>query len=86
MWEAHRSWEHRNGLYAYDAASDLKTTADSLLRLPIGPEEILANLAQQEPSLKDPGGEDYTAFWFVAADPFHRYGIGPPSRPWRNEP
>ena len=45
------------------------------MRLPIGPEEILANLAQQEPSLKDPGGEDYTAFWFVAADRFHRYGM-----------
>lgn len=63
------------GLYSDDIAADLKATLASLLRLPLEPDEILAILRKQEPSLDNPDDESHCDCWFVVADRFHRYGI-----------
>jgi hypothetical protein len=63
------------GIYANDAAADLKSTFGSIVRLPIDTAGILELLAEAAPSLLDPEDEDHTSCWFVVADRLHRYGI-----------
>lgn len=63
------------GLYSDDIAVDLRSTLVSVLRLPLEPDEILATLRKQEPSLDDPDDGSHCDCWFVVADRFHRYGI-----------
>lgn len=63
LWNALDVGMWGTGLYANDAAADLKSTVATLLRLPFSPDEIVEALKEHERCLVDPGSEDYTACW-----------------------
>lgn len=63
------------GLYSNDAALDQRQVVRSLLRLPIGPEEIIEAIRHYDPVLDDVDDVDHATAWFVIADMFYRYGI-----------
>jgi hypothetical protein len=63
------------GLYSNDAALDQRDVVRSLLRLPIGPDEIIEAMRRYDPALDDVQDVDHTTAWFAIADTFYRYGI-----------
>ena len=63
------------GLYSNDAALDQRQVVRNLLRLPIGPEEIIEAIRHYDPVLDDVDDVDHATAWFVIADMFYRYGI-----------
>ena len=63
------------GLYSSDAALDERRVVRSLLRLPIGPDEIIEAIRRYDPVLDDLDDVDHVTSWFVIADMFYRYGI-----------
>lgn len=63
------------GLYANDAALDMKGLIATIMRLPLDVDSMVELLVETEPSLGDPASENHTGCWFVVADRFHRYGI-----------
>ena len=63
------------GLYQSDTASDLKAKLARFVRLPISADELAERIVSGEASATDPENEDYTTFWLVLADQFHRHGI-----------
>jgi hypothetical protein len=64
------------GLYANDTAADLKSTIGAVTRLPCDAERIVEILCEtQSEEANDPENEDYTTFWLVLADQFHKRGI-----------
>lgn len=69
------------GLYANDLARDLKPTISSVIRLPFSPSELIRLLEESFPRAggKDEVDEDFTTFWLVVADQFHKQGIDEPS-------
>ena len=68
------------GLYANDLAKDLKSTIASVMKLPLEPTDLVSLLEESFPdeSSQD-GDEDYTSFWLVVADHFHKCGVNEPS-------
>jgi hypothetical protein len=66
------------GLYSGDYAQDLRTTLAALARLPFDGDRILGILRELEPPACDPSDEEYTTFWLVVADQFHKRGIACP--------
>ncbi|HMQ57784.1 MAG TPA: hypothetical protein PKE65_04495 [Rhizobiaceae bacterium] len=63
------------GLYQSDAAADLKDEFRRFSRLPLGGAELAAMISQRHPESGDPADEEYSTFWLVLADLFHRHGI-----------
>ena len=66
------------GLYDNDGASDLKAGFAELVRLPIGPDELLDKLLDAYSAGRDPADEDHTGAWLALADLFHAYGLDHP--------
>lgn len=64
------------GLYANDLAKDLKSTITSVLRLPLEPDELITLLQESYPEASSQeNDEEYTSFWLVLADQFHKKGV-----------
>ncbi|WP_442510526.1 hypothetical protein SH528x_002151 [Novipirellula sp. SH528] len=69
-----------SGLYACDIAKDLKSTVAAISRLPFDEQRILAILKDAYPEASaQRENEDFTVFWLVLADQFHKKGIDAPS-------
>lgn len=67
------------GLYANDFAEDLPSAIKAVLKLPLPPHEIVDLFQQTHASIaNDPNDEDYSSFWLVLADQFHKKGIDLP--------
>jgi hypothetical protein len=66
------------GLYDNDAARDLKAGFAELVRLPVGPDELLDKVLDAFPAGRDPQDEDHTGSWLALADLFHAYGLDHP--------
>jgi hypothetical protein len=67
------------GLYANDLAADLKSTISSVLRLPFATNKLQKLLEESFPETSgDEEDEDYSSFWLVTADQFHKQGIDAP--------
>jgi hypothetical protein len=64
------------GLYSSDIAADLKSTVHAVARLPYETQKLVDIITEAFPETagnrKD---EDYTTFWLVLADQFHRCGL-----------
>lgn len=68
------------GLYANDLAKDLKSTIASVMRLPHEPADLVRLLEESFPvQSSQRSDEDYTSFWLVVADDFHKRGVNEPS-------
>lgn len=66
-------------LYGNDLARDLKATLSSVLKLPFDTRELIEVLKEAYPGpSSDPQDEEYTTFWLVLADQFHKRGIEAP--------
>ncbi len=63
------------GLYANDAALDLKAAVSAVCRLPRSGDELVDLLLEMHPEAADPDDEDRTTFWLVVADLFQKKGI-----------
>jgi hypothetical protein len=63
------------GLYSNDYAADLKATISAVARLPHDAAHLLELLVSIEEPARLPNDEDYTTFWLVVADQFHKRGI-----------
>lgn len=64
------------GLYSSDFAADLKASIKAVARLPFDAPRLLDILRESVGTAAiDPSHEDYTSFWLVAADQFHKRGI-----------
>lgn len=64
------------GLYADDFALDLRGDIAGISRLPMSGDEILALLRAGAGRLAEtPSDDEYTRFWLVLADQFHKRGI-----------
>ncbi|WP_254507370.1 hypothetical protein [Anatilimnocola floriformis] len=64
------------GLYANDLAMDLKATIASVVRLPLGTDELIKLLEDTYSEvIEDEDDDSYTSFWLVTADQFHKRGI-----------
>ena len=67
------------GLYSNDIAKDLKSTITAVARLPFNTDELVDIIASSFPeAANDSDDDDYTTFWLVLADQFHRKGISHP--------
>ncbi|MFN0134638.1 MAG: hypothetical protein ACKVS9_00805 [Phycisphaerae bacterium] len=63
------------GLYSSDSALDLKASIRALVRLPFDGKRMLELLRTLNAAADDPGDEEHTEFWLVAADQFARHGV-----------
>lgn len=63
------------GLYSDDYAADLKATIAAVARLPHEADRLLQLLVSLEDPATLEGDEDFTTFWLVVADQFHKRGI-----------
>jgi hypothetical protein len=63
------------GLYANDAAQDLRAGFTDLARLPAAPDEIVNLVIADHPESGDAADENHTDFWLALADLLHCYGI-----------
>lgn len=67
------------GLYANDLAKDLKSTIASVMKLPLEPRDLVSVLKESFPAQSHRAGdEEYTSFWLVVADQFHKHGVSDP--------
>ena len=67
------------GLYSNDIAKDLKSTITAVARLPFNTDDLVDIVASSFPeAANDSDDDDYTTFWLVLADQFHRKGIAHP--------
>lgn len=67
------------GLYANDLAKDLKSTISTVTKLPLETAELTTLLTATFPDAsRDEQNEDYTPFWLVLADQFHKQAIDDP--------
>lgn len=67
------------GLYANDLARDLKSTIASVIRLPLEHSELVSLLKDSFPGQSSQeDDEEYTSFWLVVADQFHKLGVSDP--------
>ncbi|EDL58986.1 hypothetical protein [Gimesia maris] len=67
------------GLYSNDIALDLKSAVAAIVKLPFESEQLIKMLA--EAFTEEAGretNEEYTTFWLVLADQFHKRGIDCP--------
>lgn len=67
------------GLYSNDIALDLKSAVAAIVKLPFESEQLIKMLAEAFP--EEAGretNEEYTTFWLVLADQFHKRGIDCP--------
>ena len=67
------------GLYSNDTALDLKSTVAAIVKLPFDTEQLI-NMAMEvfPEEARQETNEDYTTFWLVLADQFHKRGIDCP--------
>ena len=64
------------GIYSSDYAADLRSMIRAITRLPFDGNRLLEILAETESDVsQNPNDEDFTSFWLVAADQFHKRGI-----------
>jgi len=64
------------GLYANDLAKDLKATIASVVKLPMDATRLVSLLEDSFPGQSSQKGDDeYTTFWLVVADQFHKLGV-----------
>ncbi len=64
------------GLYANDFARDFKPAISAVARLPVEVEELVEILQEHYPEASQTEDhEEYTTFWLVLADQFHKRGI-----------
>ena len=64
------------GLYSNDIALDLKSAVAAIVKLPFESEQLIKMLAEAFPEeASNEANEDYTTFWLVLADQFHKRGI-----------
>src|ERR1043165_632162 len=64
------------GLYTNDLGLDLRSTVKVISRLPFEDEQLTEiAIATFKEAAKNPNDEEYTSFWLVLADQFHRRGI-----------
>ncbi|MFN8040921.1 MAG: hypothetical protein U0Q07_17025 [Acidimicrobiales bacterium] len=63
------------GLYANDAALDLKAAVSAVCRLPRSGDQLVDLLLEMHPEAADPDDEDRTTFWLVVADLLQKKGI-----------
>ena len=66
------------GLYSNDTARDLKSLLKTLLRLPLDVDALVEIVVSHSDMAHDLDHEDYSTFWLVLADQFHRQGINAP--------
>jgi hypothetical protein len=67
-------------LYGGDLAEDLKETIKAIARLPLEPDYLIELLRQNNAEIaEDPSDEEFTTFWLVLADQFHKYGLNAPT-------
>ena len=64
------------GLYSGDFALDLRSAIRAVARLPYDGNKLAEILCETEPAAaNNPGDEDHSTFWLVAADQFAKRGI-----------
>ncbi len=66
------------GLWANDAAQDLRALLGELIRLPLDEGALIGALLDELPAARDPADEDYPDLWLALADLFHAYGLAHP--------
>jgi hypothetical protein len=63
------------GLYANDAALDVKAMVAAVARLPLAPPDLIDTLTAEWSGADDPADEDHTVFWLVVADQLWKRGL-----------
>lgn len=67
------------GFYSNDTALDLRSTIAAIVKLPFETQRLVEIAVEAFPdAAKNEVNEDYTTFWLVLADQFHKRGIDNP--------